>query len=78
MNRIFEFRARQRIAQKTLAQDMGWKPDRLCRFETGRALLVLDDCRAIVGALNARGVACTLDDVFPPEPVTSSDSSAAA
>ncbi|WP_017517059.1 helix-turn-helix transcriptional regulator [Pseudomonas nitroreducens] len=67
MNRITEFRAKRRIQQKALAHDMGWTPSRLSSYETGRREPALDDCRAIVTALNARGVSCSLDDVFPPE-----------
>ncbi|MFJ3259864.1 transcriptional regulator [Pseudomonas sp. NPDC086581] len=53
--------------QKTLTLDLGWEATRLCRIETGRTPPTLADCRAIVAALNARGVACSLDDVFPPD-----------
>lgn len=66
MNRIVELRKTKRITQIELADTLGWKQARLSNYENSRRTASLDDSRAIVNALNALGVDCTLDDVFPP------------
>lgn len=70
-NRISELRrtARPCIAQLALADQLGWSQGRLSNYEAGRRVPGLAECRAIVHGLNALGVECSLDDVFPPEPL---------
>jgi len=40
---------------------------RISYYEAGQRQPKLDDCRVLVAALNASGLECTLDDVFPPQ-----------
>lgn len=67
MNRISEYRARAGLSQTSLAESLGWGQGRLGNYEREHREPGLSECRAIVGALNAAGVSCSLDDVFPPE-----------
>ncbi|MCE9664502.1 helix-turn-helix domain-containing protein [Halomonas sp. M5N1S17] len=67
MNRIIELRNKHRIKQIDLANQLGWHQARLSNYEHGRRGPSLEDSRAIVTALQALGVDCTLDDVFPPK-----------
>lgn len=69
-NRISVLRrsARPHVAQLALAEQLGWSQGRLSNYEAGRRVPGLAECRAIVRGLNALGVECSLDDVFPPEP----------
>ncbi|MGU2289652.1 helix-turn-helix transcriptional regulator [Pseudomonas aeruginosa] len=69
-NRIAEYRGRLGYTQTRLAHELGWAQDRLSNYETGKRALRLDGCRALVTTFNRLGVSCTLDDVFPPEPIT--------
>ncbi|MFK1433007.1 helix-turn-helix transcriptional regulator [Pseudomonas aeruginosa] len=69
-NRIAALRNQQGIKQTALAAAVGWNQDRLSNYELGKRSVGLADCRAIVAAFNRLGVSCTLDDVFPPEPIT--------
>lgn len=66
MNRISDLRRTARISQLALASHLGWSQGRISNYEAGRRVPGLDDCRAIVGALNVLGATCSLDDVFPP------------
>lgn len=65
MNRISELRGKV-VSQTDLAVALGWSQGRLSNYESGRRIPSLADSRAITGALNALGVSCSLDDVFPP------------
>jgi len=67
MNRIAKLRQQHDITQTELATRLDWHQARLSNYEHSRREPSLADCRAIVSALNAMGVECTLDDVFPPE-----------
>ncbi|WP_350578628.1 helix-turn-helix transcriptional regulator [Pseudomonas sp. HY2-MNA-CIBAN-0224] len=67
MNRISSFREKGGISQTALAGALGWSQGRLSNYESGRRIPSLKDSRAIAVTLNALGVVCTLDDVFPVE-----------
>lgn len=67
MNRIAQLRQQHDITQIELAKRLDWHQARLSNYEHARREPSLADSRAIVAALNAMGVPCTLDDVFPPE-----------
>lgn len=77
MNSISEFRKKGDITQEVLASKMTElkSPDDervytgyvVSHFETGRTGFNLYRSRLIVSALNALGIECSLDDVFPPE-----------
>lgn len=69
MNRIAEVREAAKVKQRELIQALGWTQTRVSNYEAGRRLPGLAESRAIVDALNRLGADCTLDDVFPPEPV---------
>ncbi|WOE81571.1 helix-turn-helix transcriptional regulator [Pseudomonas protegens] len=67
MNKISTLRGSGRIRQTALAEVLMWSQSRLSNYESGARVPGLSECRAITAALNQLGVACTLDDVFPPE-----------
>lgn len=69
MNNIARLRKEAQIKQRYLGQVLGWTQARLSNYESGNRMPGLSDCRAITAALNRLGATCTLDDVFPPEPV---------
>ena len=68
MNRIAVVRERAGIKQRALIEVLGWTQTRVSNYEAGRRVPGLAESRAIVRGLNALGVECSLDDVFPPEP----------
>jgi putative transcriptional regulator len=70
MNRITEYREGAGIKQRQLVAELGWTQTRVSNYEAGRRTAGLAECRAIVRVLNKLGAKCSLDDVFPPEPVT--------
>lgn len=65
-NLIRQFRQLNRITAEKLSTEIGWGPTRLRNYESGLRTPGLDECRCIIHALNRLGVACTLDQVFPP------------
>lgn len=67
MNLISMFRKQGGLSQQALAQQIGWGQSRLANYEVNTRTPSLADSRAIISALNALGVACSLDDVFPPQ-----------
>lgn len=69
MNHIADIRREAGIAQSALVSQLGWSQGRLSNYESGRRAPGLAECREIVRALNGLGAACTLDSVFPPEPI---------
>lgn len=69
MNCISLVRKRASIKQRDLVAALGWTQGRLCNYENYRRIPGLAESRAIVAALNELGADCTLDDVFPPEPL---------
>ena len=67
MNRICEFRKIAGLSQLAAAQAAGWAyQSRWSQYERGVRAVDIDTGRVIVRVLNDHGVACSLDDVFPP------------
>lgn len=69
MNRIQEYRERAGLSQEQLGQKCGWSSaaqSRISNYEHGKRTPSLNDMRTIVSALNASGVGCSVDDLFPP------------
>jgi putative transcriptional regulator len=69
MNRTRFFLESASLKQKEFAKDLEWPASKVGYIVRLNQAPGLDDCRAIVRALNARGVECSRDDVFPPEAV---------
>lgn len=67
MNLISHYRKKANISQLALAQQIGWNQPRLANYESNLITPSLEDSRRIVGALNALGARCSLDEVFPPQ-----------
>ena len=67
MNLIAQYRKKGNISQLALAQQIGWNQPRLANYESNLRTPSLEDSRRIVAALNALGVFCSLDEVFPPQ-----------
>lgn len=67
MNLIAQYRKKENISQLALAQQIGWNQPRLANYESNLRTPSLEDSRRIVAALNALGVFCSLDEVFPPQ-----------
>ena len=65
MNRIKEIRESSGIRQVDLRSRLGWSQGRLGNYESGLRVVGLAEAREIVSALNALGVKCDLDSVFP-------------
>lgn len=71
MNKIGFWREKAGLTQSQLAEMCGWngKQSRISNYEIGLRNPSISECRTIVSAINAAGIACSLDDVFPPEPI---------
>ncbi|MEJ2046453.1 MAG: helix-turn-helix transcriptional regulator [Reinekea sp.] len=71
ITRLRKYRTEAKLSQGELAILVGFSDGqrRISHYENGkrRPRPDLNDCRALVKALNQAGVACTLDDVFPPD-----------
>jgi putative transcriptional regulator len=65
MNRVREIREAAGISQAALHRQLKWTQPRLANYESGARTPGLEDSRRIVDALNALGVPCSLDQVFP-------------
>ncbi|WP_421105426.1 helix-turn-helix transcriptional regulator [Serratia marcescens] len=70
MNNISTLRKSVGATQQRLADSLGWKQSRIGNYESGIRTPDLYSCRRIVEALNALGVECSLDSVFPPKKST--------
>ncbi len=62
------YRKRAKLSQSSLGWLAGFSDGqrRISHYETGKRRPNLNDCRALVHALNEAGIYCTLDEVFPP------------
>ena len=68
INKIGVFRKKADLNQTEFGDLLGWGQSRVGNYESGYRDPGLDECRAIVAALNETGkVNVTLDDVFPPQ-----------
>lgn len=59
------------ITQAELAAAIGMTQGAIGHYESGRRTPGLSECRSILAVLQKRNVHCTLDQVFPAEPVKS-------
>lgn len=71
MNRISEIRKGIGISQQHMATLLNWSQSRLANYENNYRKPSLEDSRKIVQAFNELGKNCNIDDVFPPNRVTS-------
>ena len=70
MSNMKTIREKVGITQAYLAKTVGLTQGAIAHYENERRKPGLDECRRIVDALNYSGAAVTLDDVFPPNPIT--------
>ncbi|MBS4050760.1 MAG: helix-turn-helix transcriptional regulator [Methylomonas sp.] len=77
-NRIREHLASANLTQAWLAARLACTPMAVSYYVSGQRCIDLQICRQIVRALNDAGVACTLDEVFPPDVVPTATSAEAA
>lgn len=70
MNNIAFERQKLGLSQSQLAEALGWGRSRLSNYEADLREPGLSECRTIIETLNALGAKCTLDSVFPSDPVT--------
>lgn len=66
-NNIKKYRKKVGVSCDDLATLIGWKQNRISRYELGTRKPGLGECRLIVWALNTVGAGVTVDDVFPVE-----------
>ena len=64
MSRIREFRERSGETQRSFAALVGVTAAAMSQFETGARKPSLKTANKVIDALNAKGVACTLHEVF--------------
>jgi DNA-binding XRE family transcriptional regulator len=64
MSRIREFRERSGETQRSFAALVGVSAAAMSQFETGARKPSLRTANKVVEALNAKGVVCTLHEVF--------------
>ncbi|WP_273859390.1 helix-turn-helix transcriptional regulator [Photobacterium sp. GSS17] len=65
MNRISDFRNKVKVSQAGLAKVVGVTPSTIGNYESGIRNINIEMCWKIVKALNALGVVCTFEEVFP-------------
>lgn len=65
MNRISEFRKAANLTQAELGTLLQRSQGAVGHIETGRRQISVDTAKQLIRIFNERGVACSLDDVFP-------------
>lgn len=71
MNRIKYFRQKAGLTQQELSASLGWRQSRIANYEAGFRTPSLKDARTLTAALDRLGGHCVLDDVFPPNDLSS-------
>ncbi|WP_313188828.1 helix-turn-helix transcriptional regulator [Pantoea sp.] len=70
MNNIRTFRKHLGLTQSDLAKFMGCTAGAICHYETGRRGMDIELCRKFIGAFKTYGIETTIDDLFPPRPLS--------
>lgn len=65
MNKISEYRKKNKISQKQLAARVGVGPSAIGNYEVGIREVNTQIAWKIVDSLNQLGANCSFDDVFP-------------
>ena len=65
MNRISEFRKAANLTQTELGALLKRSQGAIGHIETVRRQISIDTAKQLIKIFNDRGVACSLDDVFP-------------
>lgn len=65
MSNLKKFREVAGLTQAQLAQTIGLTQGAIAHYEAGRRQPGLHECRLMLSALNSRGAACSLDELFP-------------
>lgn len=65
MSNLKKFREAAKVTQADLGARVNMTQGAIAHYENGRRTPGLNEARLLVSALNALGVKCTLDTVFP-------------
>lgn len=65
MNNLKKLRKEAGISQASLASVLDVSQGAIAHYEKGIRKLNVESAKKIIEALNANGVSCTFDDVFP-------------
>lgn len=65
MNNLKKLRKQAGISQSTLASTLGVSQGAVAHYEKGIRRLNVDSAKKIIEALNAQGIDCAFEDIFP-------------
>lgn len=69
MNNLKKLRKEAGISQASLASVLEVSQGAVAHYEKGIRKLNVDSAKKIIEALNAKGVKCTFEDVFPTQKI---------